>query len=658
MPRYADFRYGAGEFYGPEVRVPRASYLDAVVLDYDQVQITVDATLRTGQGYVLVRSRAGSAEDPSGGVIVASGNVPAAAFTVVDGVANFADAGTDNDVGVPPGLVYYTLFVFAATGRWLKDAATSVLVAEDKGTWERLMYWLPSVFTAADQNPLSDPDFDGDLAQFLYPFAFTYDEMATYLGLVLPERLRRASIRRMHDAMAEGVGMPSEYTIGVRATSRLHRDAGYLFGKKGTLAGVSAYVEALTGWDAKAFDSPNRLLSLDDASFETSVGGWTASGGTITRQSINGSTITGPVADYDDPVQPYGKTGVARIALTSATATATLPGSLSREASIPVAAGTAYTYTAYARATSGTPSLALGIAWLDNNGTVLSSSTQSATASTASWVRRSLAATAPAGAQFARLTITATGSSGNSVDVDMVQLSSSDVAYQDPRLVTVVCAPTRVNLLSDPGFDLTTAWAATTGTFARTTEKVHLGTYAGKAVGSTNYLATSESITVRAGYSYSLAGYAARGTSGTASARIDWYGSGGTLISSSTASFGTLTTSWSRADLTATAPTGAATAKIALVGTGTAYFDSFCFERTDRPQVYFDSATADAAAEDGKLATVGSKRYHLLYSNRLTKISRAITTLPYYLPTGVTGRIVLWDSLDPAVQALIPYDGE
>lgn len=657
MPRYADFQYGTGEQYGPAPKAISASFLTASALDYDKVRVYVEAGARTGSGYVLVRTRSGAAEDPSSGVIVSAGTVPTSEFYVLDGQTDTVD---DEEIPLPSGIIYYTFFVFDTNGRWLKDAATSVLVPQPNGSWERVVGWIPRVYTSSDQNPLSDPDFDGPLARFLYGISLTYDEIATSLRTLLPDQTRRNSIRRLHDALAEGKGMPSEYSVGVRATSRLYRDAGYLYTKKGTLTGVAAYIEDLTGWDTSVSSSPNRILSLDDASFESTdgsgVGHWSATGGTIARLAANGSSVTTPAPPYEDPVQTYGHDAVALITLTGSSATATLPGNQSRELSIPVTPGTSYTFSAYLRLASGTPSASLRIDWLDSTGVQVSTTSSTATALTSTWNRRSKSATAPTTAQFARLKVIITGASGHTAHLDMVQFSDQDVSYQDPRLVTVVCSPTRINLLGDPGFDLTTVWSATSGTLTRSTQQVHLGTYAAKADGS-SFAISSEEIPVRGNYSYSVSGYASLLSSpGTAAVRIDWYDAAGTVIQQDTTSFGTLTNgSWSRLDKTAFSPAAADHARVVLTGTGTVYFDSFVFERTDRPQVFFDANTTNYTDEDGKLALVGSKRYHLLYSNRLVKLSRAIRTLPYYLPLGVSGRILLWDSLDPAVQAELPY---
>ena len=157
MPKYGFFRYGTS-VYGNLLRETAQSQLFAQAVDYGKVRVTVFAGPRVGSGYVLVRTKNGSAFDPSQGVVVASGAISAQEFSVTDGEINFEDDITANDVAVPTGSVFYTLFVINEDAKWIRDAATSLFSPKDKGTLGEFLKILPRVLTTSTGNPLDVPE--------------------------------------------------------------------------------------------------------------------------------------------------------------------------------------------------------------------------------------------------------------------------------------------------------------------------------------------------------------------------------------------------------------------------------------------------------------------------------------------------------------------
>lgn len=652
MARYADFRYGTRQ-YGATPRAVSRSFLLAQALDYGQVRLTLEVEQRIGFGFALTRTRTGAAEDPSNGVVVSSGVISVPLFSVVDGVDTLTDSDDRNDVSVPSGMVYYTLFIFDSEGAWFKDAATSVVVPENYGSHLFLASLLPTSFLSEDGNPFGYVPATSDLYKFLGGLAVTYDEWKTYIDIALPQKTRgRGVVRRLHDAAAASLGMPVESTIGVGASSRLYRDAGLIYQSKGSRSAVQIYTEALTNWNTVVTESTNLLLSLDDSSFEGGVGNWATDGGTLLRTQVDGGAVTAPEAEFEDPLSPFARDYVGRVTLTSTSATLALPGDGRRLKSIPVEAGETYYLKVPARAVAGTPSITLSVRWLRQSGEEISVSSGSATGTTSSWSTLTYSAQAPADAHFAALSLIVDGTSSDIVDLDMISFAASDTHFREPRCVDVICGPARLNLLADPSFEIESSWTSEEGTLEYSTEQALVGAQSGKCSGE-GFRVVSESIPALPEFPLTLAGHS-RG-SGSATYVIEFLDGDGALLSSQEITATVSDTEWSRVDETVIPDAAAVALRLVLEGTGTVYFDAISLERADRPLVYFDSAISDQTGEDSKVATKGDNTYSLLYPNRLVKLIRLRQTLQFYLPMGVRARVLLWDSPDPQIEDLLPY---
>jgi hypothetical protein len=663
MARYGDFRYGS-RLYGAIDRGVARSFLNPRAVSYGAVRIEIEADTRVGSGYALVRTANGAAEDPSQGVVVSSGEVVAPYFVESD--TNLS--GTE----VAGGTVYYTLFVFDESGSWTKDAATSVVVPKDYNTWRTMAVNLPRAFTSVDGNPISVADYGTPLMRFLRGMAVTHDEWMTYLDMASPALNRsRFTTRWLHDAFARSAGMPIESTLGLATSRRLFREAGMIYRDKGTTSGLVRYAEALTGWNIDLIESTNLLLSREDSSFEEGTGNWGVTGGTFSQMEADGGAVTIPAMPYEDPTNAFDDRYVGRVAQTTTTTTLTLPSDKDRVRAVPVTEGDTYWLKVPVRQITGATSVVRKIEWLDQFGVTISTSTSTSANSTTSWATLSYSATAPAGARFAVIQIVITGASSRVLDIDMICFASSDTHYREPRSIDIVCSPTRLNLLSNPSFEVAGSWTAGTGTFTRPSDSL-LGTYSGLCTG-TPYRTVGETIPALPGRLYTLSGYV-KGT-GTARLVVEWLDSGGSVIvipdppldplieyapgeepePEETNPEVTATADWERIERTFTSPDNAVNCRVVLEGSGTVNYDALVFEVTDRTSVYFDYATSDSSGEDAKTLYKDTHTYSALYPNRLVKMIRLRETAQYYLPLGVRSRVLLWDSPDPDVKDLIPY---
>lgn len=680
MARYGVFRYGV-EPYGDSERATASSSVLAQVLDYGLVRLVVYARSRVQSRYVLVRTKTGAAEEPSSGITIRSGVILSPQFEVFDGRDNFLDTEAVNNVAVPVGPVYYTLFVFDEGGNWYKDAATYTVVPRDRNSVRLMLGLLPRVFTTKTQDPLDYPDETGDLFRFLKGFAVSLDEVQTYIDRVLPSAARsRTTLAGLHDAHCRSVGMPVEYILGLGSTSRLFRDAGLTYQNKGKVRGVQYFAEALTGWSIDVRNSPNRMLSLDDSSFESSLGAWSASGGTLTRLAT-GAGIDAPASDYDSVLDPVASSGVARLTLTSATARMNLEASppqgedepssgrstYRRLSAVPVASGQTVYVSAYVKAGTSTTFTPI-VTWLDEQGQRIGSEVRGTSEAVSTpWERVARSFVAPATGRFMLLSLEFTGSTSSVVYVDKIQVADTSTHFHDAQSVDVLCHPARVNLLTRPSVGSSGLWSATRGSIQISSGDAYIGTYSLLANGTAGFEVTSELVPAIPGSILSASAF----IKGSASATMDivFLNASNAIVTLPTISQDmaeiveigipastTGSGNWEKVQARYLVPAGATKARVRITGNvGGTRIDAVIMERTDRQQYYFDISIADAGSEDAMAVAQGASTYSLLYPARLSKLSRLRSTLTHYLPIGVSSRVLLWSDTDPYARSYVPY---
>ncbi len=654
MARYGTFLYGTTE-YGAAGNLSSTS-LSAIVLGYDEVKVTISSPERVDKEFILTRSYNGAAETPNDGVVVLRG-------TVEDSITYYTDSSTNSGVSLTPGWCYYTLFVVDTDLSWVKDAATSILIPKDRGTNKYLMENLPSVLTSEDYNPLTPVDYNGALARFLRGFSLTFDELQGHVDSVLGDSSTREVVRRLDPTRAVSVGMPDEYTIGTAASHRLYKQAGYIYRNKGSLDGIAAYVKALTGWDTQVYNGFNLLLDLDDSSFEASVGNWDITGGTLARAAVNGTTVTSCNL-YDaqtGPLFDFKRAGVGVVTLTSASATLTLPSSgLLKNVPVPYEAlvGDSYTFVVPVRATSGTPTVTARLTWLDKDGTAVGSMVAgSGLVTSSSWASASVTSTVPADAKYVGLSIAVAGSSTNAVHLDMLYFGDTQTPfyYWDARSVDIVCNPALVNQIMDPTLDDADAtyYQCRTGVMTISDEESRSGLTSLKLVGSTDFFAYHLPTTVKP-LNYYTARLAAKGT-GTLEAYVEWYDSDFVLISTSdSVDFGTVDAVWDDRQIVVLAPEDAAYAMLVFDGTGTVYIDTIVFADATNVSTFFSGSVGNSDGSDVDWYGTTGSSISTLYPNKPTKLSRLRDTIDYYLPMGVSWRVLLWGD-SPVISNVVDY---
>lgn len=644
MSRYSDFLYSTKE-YGQAPRASSLSRIEGRTVDFGTVRVLIDCSNRFGFPYVLTRSTNGAAEDPTDGLTIASGRVSTTKFSVED--------------NPPDGMSYYTLFVFDGDGRWVKDAATSVLCPQTRRGYLKLLQALPRMFLDDDLNPLAPFSNESFMARFLYGVGLTLDELGTYTDLVLPESRSLQGVRRMSHAWAAGLGFDPEAELGTASSYRLHRDSGLIYTRKGTKTGVVAYVEALTGWGATVSKYENLLPTLDDASFENSSGGWGITGADFSIAEVVSSATPEdgeqPIFEVpnDYPTSRFARKGAGRFTLTATDVELRLPATPSVGSLIPAYENRIYVFKVPARASLGTPDITASLIWYDHRGNEISQSSSAPVVldPEESYVVVAVDNPAPAGTRFVGLTIHINGAVGDVVDMDRLSLMDGYGPYRDPNSITIICAPDRVNLLSDPSFEEDGFWSAAEGTLTLSEAAAVQGSFGAEITGDP-YLLTSESVPALPGFSVTLSGQIR--CDQNASVGVSFRDASGEEVSRPSVTV-LASEQFVPFSLVAQVPVGAQSLLVTVEGSGTAYLDLLSLDREERPQVYFDGRTSNANQDDSRYAVYDGHVYSLLYNNRLSKLIRLKQSLQDYLPLGITARIVFWDATDDEVQAILPY---
>lgn len=185
------------------------------------------------------------------------------------------------------------------------------------------------------------------------------------------------------------------------------------------LAAGGSLSATTTYYVSYAWATINELNSLNQASFETDV-------------TTGIAKLIGTEAVTQDTTASNVQAGAASLkCVTAATSgSGVLIGTASGATTSDhaVVAGQQYTLSMYLKENGGGAQLQLKINWKNSSGTVLSTSTGSATSITTSFVQYSLTATAPAGAVFASVQVNTTAATISTFWVDAVQLEYGGTA--------------------------------------------------------------------------------------------------------------------------------------------------------------------------------------------------------------------------------------
>lgn len=254
---------------------------------------------------------------------------------------------------------------------------------------------LPKVFTSVSGSPLDEIDYDSSLFKFLNAFSFELDRILTYAELLLPLESGRLVSQEVLALQSLQLGVELEPYLATKQQRRLAREALYTYKNKGTVKGVSAFIESMTGFAPDVALSPNLVLTPQDSSFTKSAGFWKGqSGATI----VADNTVQG-VSALSEPLVADSQ-WVGKVV-------ATADSRISNGTDFPITRGTPvtpgqlYTFSGYSKAASGDIDLNGYAIWYDYKGREITvqpprTYTQEAvTTTSAGWTRYALTGRAP-----------------------------------------------------------------------------------------------------------------------------------------------------------------------------------------------------------------------------------------------------------------------
>ena len=341
-------------------------------VNYTQVQLTWVQPLGEDISELRVlRSNDGFPETPEDGILIYSWDL----FSTESQRIDYLD-GTEVLNPVPSGkFVYYRIWIKTAFNVWRIAADTYTLVPSKHASFapdntilvdtkNKLLDILPRVYTTSTQSPIDEVDPNSELAIFLDAFSFELDIALTYADLLLPSDTWQYVSPEILTLQSAQFGIELEPYVATKQQRKLVRNAISINQNKGTLQGISAFVESYTGFAPTIFSSPNLVLSTQDSTFTNGVGFWKAIGNaTISAETTVPGVPDSPTEPYIEDNRYVGKVVVNQIGskIVNGEDKPVTQGT-------PVTPGTAYNFSGYAKSASGDMGVKGYISWYDING--------------------------------------------------------------------------------------------------------------------------------------------------------------------------------------------------------------------------------------------------------------------------------------------------
>ena len=646
MAKYGTFRYGTTPYGATALSDLSVMPMNLVVINFDEVYVSWRLPTGSISGIRLVRNQVGFPQTEEDGVVVweqfsSDGSSLNGLYTT-----NIFKDGEDTPLpGVPPvhtgAEVFYTMFVFTSARVWVVAGETSGLIPSDHSSQQKMMELLPKVFTTKEQSPLGVVDTTSDLYAFLGGVAFTYDEVLTSLELLQPSVGWSTFPSSMLIPTAFDLGLTAEVMLPIQNQKALVREAHYMYNHKGLPLGIRTYVESLTGYSPTITVSPNLLLSVQDSTFYGSTGNWVATNATLSSSTTVVPPTTTNQIDAADACKIIASApGAMTLGLDDVVGKA-----------VPITASTQYTASLQLNSPLSAGTITLSIRFYDMFGVATSAAHSSGTISaTATWASASVTATSDATSVYAVLTVAYSAAGTYYVDQVCVNLGAT-VTYDEARAISVVLAPSKINLIYNPSVEVDlTSWTFTgapTVTRDSTTVPVAAFSASGycmKIVSasaftvSSNYaLASAHGITVNESY----VGSVYLKNSAALTLLVVSRDSGGAVLSSTSVAV-PINADWTRYQIPFVIDASMTSLyslniEVDSAGANTVYLDCAQLELGHKATDYFDGSMPPAFGTLWAGAANGSASYQ--YTDKLVKIPRLAATLSDWVPSNMFWRI-------------------
>jgi hypothetical protein len=495
MAKYGTRKYGSGVRYGVTsiVSVYYQSNIFATSTDYQTIRVVWDPIVPdpndpSPSHWALVKSYAGSVDDPGTGIVLAGGSYSSISTSFTDTITDIEDVE-----------VSYSIWLFNGSAWKFCGTSYAILVGE-KNSLAKLSSWLPKAWL----NPVEgigeglSTYNSNSLVTTLGVFSFMYDYMRVQGSILANSFDPFYTPSSLLKAKATSLSLQYEAALGDTYNRSLAATGNIVNSRKGTSQSLTTYTTALTHWGATYRLGHNLMLDYNDSSFEQSVGRWGVSSGTLSSTTYSAAGISAP-APFTDVANPVKSQGVGRLATASTTPiTMSLPASGLdiKTNGIPINGNTRYVFSGHARRTAVATTVSATITWYDQFGNSLgTTSAGTALTTTTSFAEfTSLSDSgrngklSPLTARFAKVTLTITpaSSTSNIVYFDMFQFSEPEHSfmYEDARKIYVDVAGEKENYFFNPEMEYgLSSWTALNGSLSQdtvtTTALIH-GTTTGK----------------------------------------------------------------------------------------------------------------------------------------------------------------------------------
>jgi len=458
MANYGNAVYGISKYGLSPLLAYSVEPMSVLVTDFHESYVYWQTPTGTYSRVRIVRNQSSYPETAEDGIIVYEEATSTFTKTV------FNDGGGVEDYATTPALVpgkpvYYRVFLFTSSLSWVVAGSVAAIVPTDHQSSEKLLNFLPRVFTSAAQSPLSPVDPTSALASFIDAFGFDLEEVITYLDLLIPDHTRVSTVASMIPLEVANYGLLHESGLPVKNQKHLIREAVYMYNNKGTLNGLGTYIESLTGYAPTLTISKNLMLTPQDSTFYKSTGSWSATNATLTS-----TTEQVPPTNSNNIDLTYTCKIVA-----SGAGSMTLGVTDPIRTGIPVSPATYYTFSAQVKSPTSAGTITPAITFYDGKGTQINSTVSgTATSATNTWAQTSVSSRTTKNVYSAILS--ATGASGTitfttSGDHNLIAgetITTSGFTGSDTGFnltgVTIVSAPTTTT------FTVTSAVTGTTTT--------------------------------------------------------------------------------------------------------------------------------------------------------------------------------------------------
>lgn len=460
MANYGNAVYGISKYGISPLLAFSVEPMSLLVTDFHEAYIYWKVPTGNYTSVRLLRNQSSYPETSEDGIIVYEDEVTALTKVV------FNDGGGVEDLPSTPVLVpgkpiYYRLFLFTDAQTWVNAGSIEGIVPTDHNTSEKLLEFLPRIFTSKEQSPLAPIDYDSALATFIDAYGFDLDEAITYLDLLLPDHTRISTTASMLPLEVANYGLLNEPGLPVKNQKQLIREAVYMYNNKGNLNGLGTYIESLTGYAPTLTVSQNLMLNPQNSTFYKSTGDWTATNTT----TFDASTDQTPPTNSNNIDLTYSckivATGAGSMKL----------GDLDPvRKGVPVSPATYYTLSAQIKSPTSSGTITPRITYHDGKGAQIGTTTSgSATAGTNTYAQTSV--TARTTKDVVISVESATGTSGT-----ITYTTSADHNLIAGEVVTIsgFTAPdttfnlTSATIASAPNSTTFTVTAAVTGTTSGT----------------------------------------------------------------------------------------------------------------------------------------------------------------------------------------------